>query len=206
MNQNYEKLILLDFDHTVFNTTKYKNKLKQVFAEKFDIDPETFSKHREYVKQCCVVVDFDNFVESFKEVDSMKLHYTMEGVLREHASEWIFTDVIPFMEQHKDEYEIKLLTHGDKEQQEEKITHSNLPHYIDWIISTSSKDEAIADLVYKYEEIHFFDDKAKNIDNVKQAFPKITTYFVQRPEDKPYADQPSSCGCDDFVVEGLKII
>ena len=204
MEQKHNKLIVLDFDHTVFNTTKYVEKLKEVFKKEFDIDKETFAKHRDLIKKCCVVIDFDKFIESFSYEGDLDMHHTIEQTIRENARKWVFDDVIPFMEKYRDEYDIVVETHGDKEQQEEKITHSQLPHYVDWIISTEGKDKVFDDLVEKYDETHFFDDKAKNIDAVKQKHPKVTTYFVQRPEDKPYADKTSKCNCDDFVVEGLE--
>ncbi len=204
MKTKHDRAIVLDFDHTVFNTTKYVKKLKEVFKQKFDIDNDTFMKHREYVKKCCVVIDFDKFVDSFEYKDNLELHHAIEKVVRENAHKWVFDDVIPFMEKYKDEYDIIVETHGDKEQQEEKINHSNLPHYIEYIISTEGKDKVFDDLEPKYDEIHFFDDKAKNIDAVKQKHPKVTTYFVQRPEDHPYADKPSKCSCDDYVVHSLE--
>src|SRR3989344_1439394 len=53
------QLIILDFDHTVFNTTKYVNELKRVFEKDFGIDGQTFTKSREEVKKCCEVIDID---------------------------------------------------------------------------------------------------------------------------------------------------
>lgn len=40
---------------------------------------------------------------------------------------------------------------------------------------------------------------------VKLAHPNVTTYFIQRPEDHPYADRPSICDCADHVVYDLSI-
>ena len=77
-----------------------------------------------------------------------------------------------------------------------------ISHVID---TRESKDVALAALVKKYDTVHFIDDKAKHIDEVKQKFPDVVTYFIKRPDDKPYGDQPSVCECNDHTITDLSL-
>ena len=64
-------------------------------------------------------------------------------------------------------------------------------------------DLTTSNMILKDNEIYFIDDKSENVDLVKAAFPQVTTYFMQRPEDSPYGDRPSTCECADHTVKGL---
>ena len=58
------------------------------------------------------------------------------------------------------------------------------------------------DLVDKYEDIYYIDDKAKQIDEVKSEFKKIKAYHLQRPEDDNY-NTPSEKANE--VIKNLEI-
>ena len=97
------------------------------------------------------------------------------------------------------------MTQGDDELQSEKIAYSNLSDVTEVIITRETKDIAIAQRVDRYETMYYIDDKAKHIDEVKKKFPQIITYFIQRPEDQPYAHVPSVCECSDHVITDLSL-
>lgn len=201
----HTRLIVLDFDHTVFNTTQYVQALRDHFKAVFNIAETTFDEARQAVKDCCVVIDMDTFVQLLPYSDKAALHQAHHDVIQKEAKRFVFSDVHAFIEKHTDAFDIVVTTHGDTELQEEKISHSTLPDEVSWIISTKPKDKVVEPFVKQYTEIHFIDDKAKNIDAVKRAFPEVITYFIQRPEDHPYADDPSECACVDRVIRGLDI-
>lgn len=205
MNKQHDNLIILDFDHTIFNTTKYVAALQERFEEEFGISKDDFMKYRNAVKECCVVIDIDTFVHEIPSFDDTVLHNALMDVTRNQSQAFVFPDVHRFLERHKDTFDILIVTHGDKELQTAKITGAKLPDFVQSIISIETKDRVIGRFVDQYKEIHFIDDKATSIDAVKQAHPQVHAYFIQRPEDKPYADKASECECDVSIVEGLDI-
>lgn len=201
-----KKLIILDFDHTVFNTTKYIDFLVERFEKDFGISRDEFLHVRNNIKDCCVVVDMDEFVVQLPHENKVAMLRAHHEVIAEHAHECIFADVRSFMQKHFDTHDILFLTHGNKKLQTEKIQHSKLPVGYEILISVEPKDYAIASYVKKYQQVYFIDDKAHNIDMVKTAFPKIVTYKIERPEDKPYAGQQTECACVDHIIQDLNII
>lgn len=200
--QKKDKVIVLDFDHTVFNTTLYVQALRSALEED-GVAPEVFDEKRSYLKSCCSLVDIDRFVDVLPVVDKECLHGSIHGVIKKRSHEFVFPDAQDFIDRHKGEYDIVLLTQGDQELQKEKIEHSGLMGYNDVIITKAAKDEAIAPVVGEYATVHYIDDKAKHIDEVKTAFPGVIAHFMKRPEDMPYGGIPSACDCADQVIEGL---
>ncbi len=200
-----DSLIILDFDHTVFNTTQYVEALKKHFADNFGISETEFDEKRNAVKDCCVVVDIDSFVASLSPDDNDVLHDSHHEFIEARAHEFVFSDVRDFMTTQIHDHDILILTHGDQELQTQKIKHSKLPEGYEVLISLQQKDKALTPYIEKYSSVAFFDDKPKNIALVKQAFPKVQSYFVAREDDKPYADQPMECDCADHTVSLLAL-
>ncbi len=206
MQTNHKNLLILDFDHTLFNTTKFVEAMKHRFHQEFNIKEDHFTCHRDMIKEMNSVIDIENFVNAIAKEDKLekqKLTDALHTVIKTQAHTFIFPDVHDFLERHKDNFDILISTHGDCDLQTEKITHSNLPNYVDHIISTKNKDDVLNTYIKKYKHVHFIDDKAKNIDDIKQSHPKVTTYFIKRPEDMPYADKESICKCNDYTIENL---
>lgn len=199
----HTKLIILDFDHTVFNTTKFVRALIERFSSEFGIDEETFMKYRNEVKQCCVVIDIDTFVEKLPHPNKAAMHKAIHDVIARSAADCIFSDVRDFIALHLPAYDIVLSTHGDSELQSEKISHSHLPADVQSHISLLPKDKVVSHFAPHYKNIYFIDDKTENIDAVKKAHPQTTTYFLVRPEDHPYGERKSACDCADFTVASL---
>ena len=204
MNAETKQAIVIDFDHCIFNTTKLVGIMQDVFLRDFGIDRVTFMEHRQKIKDCCVVIDIDRFVQSLPHKDKAGLHATIHDILKDNAASCVFPDVFNFVKRHQDEFDIIISTHGDQELQSEKIKHSNLPESVQSHISIQPKDNVIGSFMQTYKKVHFIDDKAKNIDLVKKTHPQVITYFIKRPEDSPYADEPSSCDCADYVITNLK--
>lgn len=203
----YKKcLIVLDFDHTVFNTTLFVEMQKRVFEEKFGITEQEFMKKRNAVKECCTVIDMDKFTQSLTYEDKEEMHLEIEKILEQNAKDWIFSDVRSFILKHQEECDFLMLTHGDEELQNKKFSSSGLPDFVEFLPSLESKDKVLSPYVKEYSEIYFVDDKSKNIDQVKSSFSKVKTFFIKRPEDKPYGDIPSECDCADKTIESLEEI
>jgi len=199
-----KSLIIIDFDHTLFNTTLYVEKLKETFCGELKISKEEFDQHRSLIKKVNKIIDIDHFVDSFVDFDRSTLHNTIHKVIKEQAKDCIFSDVRDFFLRHLKNFDILIATHGDQELQTEKIEHSKLPEDFTSIISTQPKVEVISAWVEKYIKIYFIDDKAENIEEIKQKFPQVITYFIARLDDHPYRDVCMKCQSSDHVVWGLE--
>lgn len=200
---HHPQAIVLDFDHTLFNTTLYVKALQEVFAQEFGITPSIFLQHRKAVKACCEVIDIDKFINRLPHPNKPAMHQALHQFIADRAAEFVFSDARYFIEHHSSKFDIILLTHGDQELQEEKIKHSNLPKITETIITRLSKEQAIGELLEDYRQLYFIDDKASTIDKVKMAYPELVAYFVVRPNDQPYAHPGPACECSDDTVTGL---
>ncbi|MCA9364424.1 MAG: haloacid dehalogenase-like hydrolase [Candidatus Moranbacteria bacterium] len=196
-------LILLDFDHTIFNTTLFVRLLKDALKP-LGVTEEEFGQKREYLKDCCAVVDIDSFTLQLSSPYKKEMHDAIHHVIEQYGHSLVFKDALVFIRRHTAMgWDIVIVTKGNYELQTEKIAHSGLPEEVGVVITQERKDKAIAHIVEKYDVIHFVDDKAQHIDEVKKAFPKIITHFIKRPEDMPYGNEDSQCGCADDVILDL---
>lgn len=199
----HQKLIVLDFDHTIYNTSLFVQTMQEEFKKHFGIGEGEFMKQRNAVKECCVVIDIDKFVHFMPHPNKEAMKDMIHKIIRLQSPSFLFFDALPFIERHKDQFDILVSTHGDMKLQTEKIRHSNLPHYVRSVVSTESKGDVMKQYIGAYSHVFFIDDKAENIDAVKKAHPDVITYFIQRPDDSPYASIPTKCECADHVVKGL---
>ena len=202
LEKKHDRLMIIDFDHTVFNTTTYLARLVSHFERHFGISEKEFMEKRNGVKEMYRVIDIENFSNQFPGQDPEELRTAIHHVIKKYAAESVFPDMRDFIDRHKDRFDIILMTHGDMELQSEKIEHSNLPMEVQKNISLDSKGELVGELQNVYDEIHFIDDKAENIDAVKAACDTVQTYHVQRHDDNPYDDAPA-CACSDHEIHDM---
>lgn len=198
-----DQAIILDFDHTIFNTTLYVQALKELFTKEFDIPADVFMENRNAVKACCEVIDMDEFIKRLPHENKKAMHEAHHQLIEDRAKEFIFSDARHFIDHHRKDFDVIILTHGDEELQSEKIEHSDIPRVSQTIISVLPKVDIIEDLLEDYKKLHFVDDKSETIDKVKTTFPQVESYFVVRPDDHPYGEQPPDCKCADHTVERL---
>lgn len=196
-------LIVLDWDHTLFNTTTFVETQREAFLAK-GISYELFNQKRQGIKDCCNVIDIDQFANSFDQIDATTAHSIINTILREKAESFIFSDVKPFLKKHKTLFDFLVITHGNSELQSEKMKYSHLEG-LQSVITEGSKAEAVKPYVDNYAKIYYIDDKAEHIDDVKKMFPQIIALFLQRPDDSPYANIPSKCKHADRVIKNLDL-
>lgn len=204
IEQKHKQLILLDFDHTLFNTTQFVNRLQEVFHS-LGVDHEDFHQHRHTLNDLYTIDDISHFIDRLTYANKKALHEIMFATIESEAQHFVFDDVNDFLLRHQDTFDLVILTQGDQQLQSEKILHSNFSITIPSIIVPKDKYLAISDFAERYEKIFFVDDMTANIDSAKRAYPQVTTYFMQREADKPYASVVSTCDCADFVITNLQI-
>lgn len=205
-----DKLIIIDFDHTIFNTTEFVLDLKQFFKKIFNIDYDFFDKIRDEVKFCCTVIDVDNFVNklSTKYKNKKEMHDALIDFIDNYGKNYIFDDVYNFFENNKKNLntDIIIITHGDRELQLHKIASAFLPGDYDVVISLANKNKEVKKYLNKYKEIIFIDDKPKNIIDVKSNISQVITYFVKRTQDAPYGKDVINLQQADYIISNLKEI
>ncbi|PIR49906.1 hypothetical protein COU79_02295, partial [Candidatus Peregrinibacteria bacterium CG10_big_fil_rev_8_21_14_0_10_54_7] len=156
-------LVILDFDHTLFNTTKLVQAEVDYFRKMFGIPESVFLKTREKVKICCIVEDVDWFVHLLPHPDKAALHEALLSVIRSTSSSCLFADVLPSLDVLKGKADILLATHGDSELQEAKIRSSGIPAEFPFAITQTKKSDIIASHINGYTMIFLVDDKPENL-------------------------------------------
>jgi len=201
MKSQHEKLIVLDFDHTIFNTTLFLEDIKRHFQEVYAIDPDVFDATRKYLKGMETMQDMKTLVEHLPHPDNDSMHKAIMDIATHAEHLALHADVMPFIDRHKDAFDIVILTYGERQLQEAKIqgTGLKIPH----VVVQGSKADAFEEWTNQYKEIFFVDDKAKNIDEVKEKYPGVVAYFIRRPDDQPYGEKLPMCECADKIVEDL---
>jgi len=180
-------LVILDFDHTLFNTTKLVQAEVDYFRKMFGIPESVFLKTREKVKICCIVEDVDWFVHLLPHPDKAALHEALLSVIRSTSSSCLFADVLPSLDVLKGKADILLATHGDSELQEAKIRSSGIPAEFPFAITQTKKSDIIASHINGYTMIFLVDDKPENLREAKERFPSVRTCLITRPDDHPYS-------------------
>lgn len=199
----HDTLITLDFDHTLFNTTKLVQSEAKHFEHMFGISQDAFQHTREEVKVCCVVEDIDRFVQLLPHPEKATLHTELLSAIHNIAPSCLFEDVLPFLHEADSKADLLLVTHGDPELQDAKIRSSGIPVDIPYAITQSQKSEIITQYVSNYERVLFVDDKQDNLREIKEAHPSVETYLMQRVEDHPYSKMGQVYKGVDHVISDL---
>lgn len=176
--------IVIDFDDTIFNTYLFVQEIIKHFkrvgftSEEFK---EIYKKSKEKMK------DFDQktVVDLFfrlKPYDKESVVGEIDSLI-ERSEEFIFPDFRKFA---NDNYRrnLILLSFGITEFQKRKIDNSGIQNYFDKIYITDKDKVVDIEHIYrKYPEdqILFIDDKAVEIDKVKEKFSDIITIKMERP-------------------------
>jgi hypothetical protein len=196
-------LIILDFDHTLFNTTRLVQAEAERFERAFDIPQKVFRQTRDTVKICCVVEDIDRFVQLLPHPDKAAMHEALLFVIRTVSSSCLFADVLPSLEILKRKADVLLATHGDPELQEAKIRSSGIPAEFPFAITQTTKSAIVTSHVNGYTAILLVDDKPENLQEVKAHFPSVRTCLITRPDDHPYSESSATYPSIDSVVTTL---
>ncbi len=183
----HSTLLILDFDHTLFNTTKLVQAEAEHFEHVFGISQAVFRQTRDDVKICCVVEDVDRFIALLPHPDKAALRTELLAIIRRVASSCLFGDVLPFFREGGSRSDLLLATHGDQELQEVKIRSSGIPVDIPFAVTQTKKSEIIAQYPRDYAHVLFVDDKPDSLREVKEKHPSVETYLMQRTDDHPYS-------------------
>ena len=187
--------IYIDFDGTLYNTTKLNNNFINIF-NKYNIDKDYIKKlmnnHKNYDNLANKIIIDNNIDKSiYKDIFNL------------YSSDLVFKDVIPFLEKYHKKYELILLTLGNKEYQEKKINSSNIKKYFKNIIITN-KDKSKLNIDYingifidnnPNELKKFYNSKAINLIRIKRnedKYSKLNLDIENIPEFNNFEDLDNS--------------
>jgi FMN phosphatase YigB (HAD superfamily) len=96
--------------------------------------------------------------------------------------EFVFEDVWPFLDQVRD-YDLNVLTSGEKTLQEMRLKASGLEKYFNCIICTGGpKEEFFKGQDCRREKFIMIDDNPHTVDAIEQTVPEVVTVLVNRPD------------------------
>lgn len=176
--------IIIDFDDTIFNTYKLMQELIGSFKKvgfTSDEFKEIYKKSREKKG------DFDQktVISLFGELRPFDKHQVAKELaeLIDRAEDFVYPDFYKFADSFLRK-ELVLLSFGSTDYQKIKIENSGVKNYFDKVYVTN-KDK-VFDLEHIYRKnasdvIVFIDDKAEEIDKVKEKFPDVVALKMERP-------------------------
>lgn len=167
--------IYIDFDGTLFNSTKHYQEFINTF-NKYNINIENIL-NKAYEKD----KNFDHIAKKIIKENNLSSSI-YEELNKIYSEKLIFKDVIPFLEKYSKKYDLILLTLGNITYQQKKINKTNISKYFKEIIITN-KDKSILDIDYTngifidnnpLELKKFYNSKAKHLIRIKRATDKYS--------------------------------
>ena len=209
----HEKLIVVDFDHALFNTEEFKESLREIFI-RHGIDrelyEETYKRIRTVEKSPYSLERHLDILEG-KIYDKQKLQQIKREVmlLLRATDKYLFPDTIDFLEKEKRDNKLMLLTLGELDFQSLKIRYAGIEKYFAKVIISrgrlgkGTKEREVAKIAsnHRHQKIVIIEDVAENIDLIKKICPEVITIKVERPGAK-YSHLPSVA--TNYVVSDLK--
>lgn len=180
--------ILLDFDHTLFDTDRFFwVDLKAAFA-RFGIPDDAWeksydaiwplgyslAKHLEELARRGIVAD---------PAAATAIREALEGTFSD-LRPYLFPDVLGFLNaaRHRG-FDLILLSFGDPAWQSYKVRASGLAPYFTEILYTpyeQGKTEMLDNVASAYAEIYAVDNNPTDLDAMKASTPRLQTYLICR--------------------------
>ncbi len=202
-----DKLVILDFDHTIFNTELFKRYLKTIFM-RYNVSSERYEQTYNYIKKK-LKRPYDpalhlRLLEG--EITDIQSLMTEVNGLVSNSKTYLYDDVISFLESIKDESELFLVSLGTKRFQEAKINSCQINGFFSKIIVTEGDGSFMKDVLkdvineHRDKKIAIIEDVPDNIDYIKRGFPYIVAIKIERPGGK-YSEEKAEL--NNFTVKGL---
>jgi len=202
-----EKLVILDFDHTLFNTEVFKRHLKNSFM-KYGVSSERYDQTYEYIKKK-LKRPYDPALHVRlleEEITDMNALMGEVNELVDSSASYLYDDVVRFLDEVKDDCDLYLVSLGKKRFQKPKVDNCRINGFFSRIVFTEGqggiKKEAFKDLICenKDKRIAIIEDVPENIDYIKRGFPDIIAIKIERPGSK-YAEEKSEF--NNFTIKSL---
>lgn len=198
--------IIFDFDHTLFSVKNFyeafENEFQKIGVSK-NLFKETFEKAKEGEKPYNPKKQFQLIVQKKSEISLKEIKKNFEKILS-NANNFLYPDVEPFLKKIENEFDLFLISYGDKEFQKEKIEKSGIAQFFKKVFVTPdiNKVSTFKRILRKNEKVIFVDDNPAALSAIKEKFPKVITIRMNRGEGR-YKKEKSNQNID-FTVKNLK--
>lgn len=183
------KLILFDWDDTLFSKVEYKKRLRSNLAKICGVSEEEIFKFEEkYFENLKRSDDFQikNFVESFSEKFDKKIE------LKDFSSDnlkiysgALFTKTISVLEKLKDNFDLGIYSQGFVSLQKIKIRSSGVDNFFEKEFVYIDRNKLRADFVSKLpDEAIIVDDKKEVMEKLK-PLNRFKIIWINRNDDEP---------------------
>lgn len=183
------KIIILDFDHTLFNAQYFKKDLAKALGLSLLIWEKDYQQNKKIYKN----YNYKKQIAKFPKKNQQKFL-----VVLKNSRKYLYKDALKFVQQNHEDTKgtentkIIILSKGDPQFQKEKILNTGFDKYA--IIKTISGSKI--DFFKKIKNINniiFINDRGQEIDEIKQIFPAITAIWIRRANGQ-YKKEP----CEKF--------
>lgn len=180
--------IILDFDDTIFNTHRLFNDFLNIFLKAGFLKKEFLDNYQETKKRTGYLnleMASDLLFHKTKISNQKSVKKETENI-SSRMKQFVYPDFFIFAKNFN-KNNLILLSYGNSKFQNRKIEKSQIiPFFSEIIIAPKDKIETIKVISQKYkkEKLFFIDDKAEQVDSVKEKFPQIITMKMERPHGK----------------------
>jgi len=190
--------VILDWDHTLFDTNHFKNDLAGALAIAGLPKRIFFETYQEAVRQKNGYYDYD-YLKHLKIV-GQRHHLSSKKIVRlkqkflkvmNDGSRYLFPETVKFLKiLKKSGARLILCTLGNKELQRQKIYSSGAQKYFSLILITSgSKHKIVRIFVEPKEKTYFLSDNIDELKKVAERFPFVKLILKKRPDKKEAGEE-----------------
>jgi len=176
--------IVIDFDDTIFNTYMFVQEIIKHF-QRVGFTSDEFKEIYKKSKEKMNSFDQKTVVDLFFQLKPFDKEDVVEEIdsLIERSREFIYPDFKKFANEHIRK-ELTLLSFGTTDFQKRKIDNANISNLFDKVHITDKDKVFYLENIYRSNPedlIVFIDDKASEIDKVKEKFPDVIAIKMERP-------------------------
>jgi len=206
------RAILLDFDHTLFDTDRFFwVDLKSAFA-RFGVPDDAWEKS--YEATWPSGYSLTKHLAELNRLGAMSEPATTRTMLAaldtafSDLRPYLFPDVLEFLNTARRQgFDLILLSFGDPAWQSYKVRASGLAPYFQKIVYTATQEgkaELLDDLGQRYRELHAIDNNPADLDAMKARCPRLRTHLICRVE--PSATLEANGGSRDRFREAARYL
>lgn len=194
------RAVLLDFDHTLFDTDRFFwVDLRKTIAC-FGIEEKAWEEAYEAVWPRGYSLERHLAALMKRKAGRRPSKEAILSALRDAFSNlrgYLYQDAVPFLERaSKEGFDLYLLSFGDPSWQAYKVKASGVAPYFQEVFSTKReqrKVEAVGGIAARYETIHAIDNDPRELDLMKTSYPQLLTHWIRRvPSEAVTIDDPET--------------
>lgn len=211
-----KKIIIFDFDDTLFETARFKKEISKIFAS-YRVSAGLFKKTYQLSKgdkdYWQPEKQLDLLARNLPSIKKKRISTEIKSLFKQ-AGDFLYPDVRPFFkkiqpERKKQQVKLILMTYGNPTVQLSKISHCRLASFFDKIIMAQrpTKEKEILNILKKSGgKVIFIEDRGSVIDPLKRRHPKLVAFHIQRPSGRYHEKSQLADFKINSLIEGRKII